>query len=51
MNRTLYTLLFHLGLPLVGDIIMALAVVACMGSLLGWQFTLAQTAKQVQPTP
>jgi putrescine:ornithine antiporter len=31
--------------PLVGDIIMALAVVACIGSLLGWQFTLAQTAK------
>ncbi|KAA0947846.1 MULTISPECIES: putrescine-ornithine antiporter [unclassified Pseudomonas] len=31
--------------PLVGDIIMALAVIACIGSLLGWQFTLAQTAK------
>ena len=29
----------------VGDIIMALAVMACVGSLLGWQFTLAQTAK------
>ena len=29
----------------VGDIIMALAVLACVGSLLGWQFTLAQTAK------
>ena len=24
---------------------MALAVMACLGSLLGWQFTLAQTAK------
>lgn len=31
--------------PWVGDVIMALAVVACIGSLLGWQFTLAQTAK------
>ncbi len=29
----------------VGDIVMALAVLACLGSLLGWQFTLAQTAK------
>ncbi|MGV6393702.1 putrescine-ornithine antiporter [Pseudomonas caspiana] len=31
--------------PLIGKIIMALAVIACIGSLLGWQFTLAQTAK------
>ncbi|QQZ40035.1 putrescine-ornithine antiporter [Pseudomonas sp. SK3(2021)] len=31
--------------PVVGNIIMVLAVVACVGSLLGWQFTLAQTAK------
>ena len=31
--------------PTVGKIIMALAVMACIGSLLGWQFTLAQTAK------
>src|SRR5436190_4897670 len=31
--------------PTVGSIIMALAVVACLGSLLGWQFTIAQTAK------
>lgn len=31
--------------PWVGEVIMALAVVACIGSLLGWQFTLAQTAK------
>lgn len=29
----------------VGNIIMALAVIACVGSLLGWQFTLAETAK------
>jgi putrescine:ornithine antiporter len=31
--------------PLVGNIVMALAIMACVGSLLGWQFTLAQTAK------
>jgi putrescine:ornithine antiporter len=31
--------------PAVGSIVMALAVMACVGSLLGWQFTLAQTAK------
>ncbi|WP_442113910.1 putrescine-ornithine antiporter [Pseudomonas sp. NUPR-001] len=31
--------------PLIGNIIMVLAVMACVGSLLGWQFTLAQTAK------
>jgi putrescine:ornithine antiporter len=31
--------------PLVGQIIMALAVMACLGSLLGWQFTIAMTAK------
>lgn len=31
--------------PLVGQIVMALAVMACLGSLLGWQFTLAQVAK------
>jgi putrescine:ornithine antiporter len=31
--------------PAVGSIIMALAVMACIGSLLGWQFTIAQTAK------
>ncbi|UVE15984.1 putrescine-ornithine antiporter [Pseudomonas sp. LS44] len=31
--------------PTVGNIIMVLAVIACIGSLLGWQFTLAQTAK------
>jgi putrescine:ornithine antiporter len=29
----------------VGRIIMALAVLACLGSLLGWQFTIAQTGK------
>jgi len=31
--------------PIIGKIIMALAVIACIGSLLGWQFTLVQTAK------
>jgi putrescine:ornithine antiporter len=31
--------------PFVGSIIMALAVIACVGSLLGWQFTVAQTGK------
>ncbi|HET7766123.1 MAG TPA: putrescine-ornithine antiporter [Burkholderiales bacterium] len=31
--------------PVVGSIIMGLAVLACLGSLLGWQFTIAQTAK------
>ncbi|AYC32968.1 putrescine-ornithine antiporter [Pseudomonas cavernae] len=31
--------------PTIGTIIMVLAVMACIGSLLGWQFTLAQTAK------
>jgi len=31
--------------PTVGSIIRALAILACLGSLLGWQFTIAQTAK------
>ncbi len=31
--------------PAIGSIVMALAVLACLGSLLGWQFTLSQTAK------
>jgi putrescine:ornithine antiporter len=31
--------------PTVGSIVMALAVMACLGSLLGWQFTISQTAK------
>ena len=31
--------------PTMGSIIMALAVLACLGSLLGWQFTIAQTGK------
>src|SRR3954465_4192928 len=35
----------HMFSPAVGSIIMGLAVVACLGSLLGWQFTIAMTAK------
>ena len=31
--------------PTIGSIVMALAVMACLGSLLGWQFTLAQTGE------
>jgi putrescine:ornithine antiporter len=31
--------------PTVGSVIRALAILACVGSLLGWQFTIAQTAK------
>lgn len=31
--------------PTIGSIIMGLAVMACLGSLLGWQFTIAQTGK------
>jgi putrescine:ornithine antiporter len=35
----------HMFSPAVGSIIMALSVLACLGSLLGWQFTIAQTGK------
>ena len=31
--------------PFIGNVIMALAILACLGSLLGWQFTIAQTGK------
>jgi putrescine:ornithine antiporter len=31
--------------PAIGNIIMALMVIACIGSLLGWQFTVAQVFK------
>ena len=31
--------------PAIGQVVMALAAMACIGSLLGWQFTLASTAK------
>jgi putrescine:ornithine antiporter len=36
--------------PMVGNIVMVLSVMACVGSLLGWQFTLAQTAKDAADT-
>jgi putrescine:ornithine antiporter len=35
----------HMFNPTVGRIIMGLAVLACLGSLLGWQFTIASTGK------
>jgi putrescine:ornithine antiporter len=35
----------HMFNPTIGKIIMALAVLACLGSLLGWQFTIASTGK------
>jgi len=35
----------HMFSPAVGSVIMGLAVVACLGSLLGWQFTIATTGK------
>jgi putrescine:ornithine antiporter len=35
----------HMFNPVIGSIIMMLAVLACLGSLLGWQFTIAQTGK------
>ena len=35
----------HMFNPFIGSIIMALAILACLGSLLGWQFTIAQTGK------
>lgn len=36
--------------PMVGQVVMALAAMACVGSLLGWQFTLASTAKDAADT-
>src|SRR6187397_2573797 len=35
----------HMFNPAIGSIVMALAVLACLGSLLGWQFTIASTGK------
>ena len=37
--------------PTVGTIVMALAVLACLGSLLGWQFTIASTGKSAADEP
>ena len=31
----------HMFNPTIGSIVMGLAVIACLGSLLGWQFTIA----------
>jgi putrescine:ornithine antiporter len=39
---TVYAQMFN---PTIGKIVMVLAVIACVGSLLGWQFTLSQTSK------
>lgn len=36
--------------PFVGDIVMGLMVLACIGSLLGWQFTIAQVYKSSADT-
>src|SRR6188768_3982708 len=33
----------HMFSPTVGSMVMGLAVLACLGSLLGWQFTIAMT--------
>lgn len=35
----------HMFGPIVGKIVTGLAVIACVGSLLGWQFTVAQVFK------
>ncbi|WP_426153937.1 putrescine-ornithine antiporter [Pseudomonas sp. DC3000-4b1] len=36
--------------PMVGDVVMAAMVIACIGSLLGWQFTIAQVFKSSADT-
>jgi len=36
--------------PVIGDIVMGLMVLACIGSLLGWQFTVAQVFKSSADT-
>jgi putrescine:ornithine antiporter len=35
----------HMFNPTIGRVVMGLAVLACLGSLLGWQFTIASTGK------
>jgi putrescine:ornithine antiporter len=40
----------HMFNPTIGSIVMVLAVTACVGSLLGWQFTLASVAKDAADT-
>jgi putrescine:ornithine antiporter len=39
------TVYAHMFNPFIGKVVMALAVIACIGSLLGWQFTLSNTSK------
>ena len=39
------TVYAHMFNPVIGNVVMVLAVIACIGSLLGWQFTLSQTSK------
>lgn len=36
--------------PMIGDLVMGLMVLACIGSLLGWQFTIAQVFKSSADT-
>jgi putrescine:ornithine antiporter len=36
--------------PVIGDMVMGLMILACIGSLLGWQFTLAQVFKSSADT-
>ena len=45
--RTAFAQMFN---PTVGSIVMGLAVMACVGSLFGWQFTLASVAKDAADT-
>ena len=40
----------HMFNPTIGSVVMGLAVLACVGSLLGWQFTLASVAKDAADT-
>ena len=40
----------HMFNPLVGQIVMGMMVLACIGSLLGWQFTIAQVFKSSADT-
>lgn len=37
----------HMFNPTVGKIVLAMMVIACFGSLLGWQFTIAQVARSL----
>lgn len=37
----------HMFTPAVGQVVLALMVIACFGSLLGWQFTIAEVARSM----